>query len=785
MLCSISPDFFVNECDSTLTSNKEVNLFQDDETVDFEMIDAILISHSQSLIMLPYITEVKKFFGRILAPAPILRLGKVLIDDLFAHSDLISSSVLDSVEKKFLDSSRWLLRYSREQATSALSKIQSLAYHQYVNLFGLLKVKCISSGYEIGSCNWIMKTDYEKIAYISRSSLYSSFAIPLDFSEFQDVDVLIVGAVNTAKCLPFDSALQLFKTVAVQTLARGGHVMVPVQPSGLIYHLFDAIEAAKAEFDGKIIDAFDEPVSSIPGNNEGEKSTGTAHVGGISLVGKVGECPCYFISAAAKASLAYANAFVEWLVSEMQIKTEDPHPPFAFDERISKGRLVTLSSLHSSTRHKSNKNGDGGCDGGLWSSCPTIFFSGHPSCRVGSAFHLIRALSLGVGRQRPTQQKAQGQQQQQQGQIQQWSNLNALILVQSDEFSPDNLDEHERLRNLLQPLGNYGEVTKTKDSILGVPICRLGVGLTAYWLPIRTDISINQLPALLKKFSPPKQALILPMEAVNRASGDLPSDFIGIKFQQSLDIQLTAPKLLRVHVNPEVLMARSAFTLTASSSNGAEVGHVEVSSEKDPRKSRSGNAGKAHVGLVQGKILFRDGKYRLDPPPREVNGSGDYNSRSPQTPPKRSGSPVVKSDAAAVKSTAKLGCYRLLLAPKEVVSPLTEYADRLVKQLTVFGVTGAQIIAHNGTVPSDANLELKNFIDRYRSLNQRLSVESLPVMEKDIDAALIVFPNSTTTILLTEAGTFITCADEGTRLAIKNAVLASAPQMVVVPNDSR
>lgn len=195
----------------------------------------------------------------------------------------------------------------------------------------------------------------------------------------------------------------------------------------------------------------------------------------------------------------------------------------------------------------------------------------------------------------------------------------------------------------------------------------------------------------------------------------------------------------------------------------------------------------------------------MDPPPKELNGNGDYSSRSPQTPPKRSGSPVVKSDTA-VKSTAKLGCYRLLLAPKEAVSPLTEFANRLVKQLTVFGVTGAQIIAHNGAA-SDANLELKNFVDRYRSLNERLSVESLPMMEKDIDAVLIVFvsedvfshpkfqresnlvclfqPNSTTTILLTETGTFITCADEGTRLAIKNAILASAPQMVVVPSDGR
>lgn len=108
--------------------------------------------------------------------------------------------------------------------------------------------------------------------------------------------------------------------------------MVPVLPSGLIYHLFEAIEAAKAEFDGKIIEAFDEPVSAITGNDEVEKTTGTAHVGGISLVGKVGECPCYFISAAAKASLAYANAYVEWLVSDLQIKTEDPHSPFPFDE---------------------------------------------------------------------------------------------------------------------------------------------------------------------------------------------------------------------------------------------------------------------------------------------------------------------------------------------------------------------------------------------------------------------------------------------------------------------
>lgn len=162
------------------------------------------------------------------------------------------------------------------------------------------------------------------------------------------MDVLIVGSVNTSDSLSFDVALQCFKkitgilthlnydfTFIVQTLARGGHVLIPTLPSGLIYHLLEAVDAAKNTFDGKIIDAFDKPLDGGEGEKLQTESTpvkSTSHVGGTSLIGKVGECPSYFIAASAKASLVYVNAFVEWLVAEKQVKTSDPHLPFTFDE---------------------------------------------------------------------------------------------------------------------------------------------------------------------------------------------------------------------------------------------------------------------------------------------------------------------------------------------------------------------------------------------------------------------------------------------------------------------
>ncbi|EUB59551.1 Integrator complex subunit 9 [Echinococcus granulosus] len=830
--------------------------------IEWAMIDAVLVSNSHSLIMLPYVTGMQNFRGKVLTTGPALRLGKILIDDLFAVAENLSSAALESVQKRLVslsggylcnslpDSRRWLLRYTKDQAASALSKVQTLAYHEYV-------VKCVSAGYEIGSSNWVLKTDTEKLVYISRSSLYSSFAMPMDFSEFSELDVLIIGSVNTSDCLPFEAAMEYFKTITVQTLARGGHVMLPTLPSGLIYYLLEAIASARDEFDGNLLSEFDKPISVLvtKGAVGGSGADKAAPIGGVSLVGKVAKCPCLFISTQAKASLAYANASGEWLAADRESALYAAESPFLFDtylageiwidveinvlvdaatnlapelfseavvehtnleatiletsggaERITaqdlsyrrkeriledwkaqlsqmyqwirNHHLATLASLHSTPGQQTGGGGgsekkDGAwVEGGLWPSYPTVFLSGHPSCRLGPAVHLIRALSLGTGRQRPTQQQ------------QQCSNTNALILVQSDEFCHRKRNGHEQLRQILEPLKSFTEATTDwgeDETILQLPVHRLGVGLTAYWLPLRLDISIAQLPALLTNCGTPKQALLVPLEVIRGAKASLSSGAKGIGWRQSLDIELATPSMVRVHVDTEVLSSRCAFAMAAAPATTTATGATSASVAKDPRRARDTPT---HVALVEGRLCFRDGKYRLEPPELDgppIAGERGMLSRSITSPPqspKRSSSPSGSTSTSSplpACTAEAVGTYRMLLSKTSTTGGVAVDANRLVKHLTESGVTGAQVIA-------DAAL-LDSFLTTYRHLHRRLPPHLLPPIGATAkNTALIVFPNSTTTILLTEGSSHITCQDEGTRVAIRNSLLACAPHMLAVPS---
>ena len=70
------------------------------------------------------------------------------------------------------------------------------------------------------------------------------------------------------------------------------------------------------------------------------------------------------------------------------------------------------------------------------------------------------------------------------------------------------------------------------ETILGIPVCQLGIGVTAYWLPLRPDISLTQLPLLLANCGTPKQALLLPEEVLSAAKDSLPT----VGFTKSLEM---------------------------------------------------------------------------------------------------------------------------------------------------------------------------------------------------------------------------------------------------------
>ncbi len=88
------------------------------------MVDAILVSNSHSLALLPYITELKGFRGKVLSTEPVVRLGKyvvfityqhfsrVIIEDLFKEMENLSSDAIAQAKQKRFEVKIIFKRYS-------------------------------------------------------------------------------------------------------------------------------------------------------------------------------------------------------------------------------------------------------------------------------------------------------------------------------------------------------------------------------------------------------------------------------------------------------------------------------------------------------------------------------------------------------------------------------------------------------------------------------------------------------------------------------------------------
>ncbi|VDP92438.1 unnamed protein product [Echinostoma caproni] len=175
----------------------------------------------------------------------------------------------------------------------------------------------------------------------------------------------------------------------VQTLARGGHVLVPTNPCGLLFDLLETAIRAKENFNGTLTRLFPtelaDPAASVPGSgsvmsagngssnaigtgnnttssgtatttsgpvgssdavNGVEVGTGQLVGGGSSLAARVARCPVYTIAGQIHASLAYANAYGEWLNSEKESLLYTADSPFPYQTLLRSGQLIAVRSLH-------------------------------------------------------------------------------------------------------------------------------------------------------------------------------------------------------------------------------------------------------------------------------------------------------------------------------------------------------------------------------------------------------------------------------------------------------
>ncbi|KAL0267847.1 UNVERIFIED_CONTAM: hypothetical protein PYX00_010000 [Menopon gallinae] len=318
--------------------------------LDFSEIDVILISNYLCMLALPFITEGTGFSGVVYCTEPTMQIGRLFLLELV---EWIEQSPKVNVAKYWKEvlhllpaplceafkPRNWRHLYDMKQVSSALSKIQIVGYDEKLDIYGALKAIPISSGYCLGSANWIIQSDYEKIAYVSGSTTLTTHPKPMYQNALKNVNVLIITALTQTPTSNPDSMLGELCINTAITVRNGGCVLLPCYPSGVVYDLFECLSSH--------LDA-----------------TGLSHI------------PMFFISPVADTSLAYSNILGEWLSQAKQNKVYLPEEPFPHALLVKNSRLRHFKNIYAENFSAEFRQ-------------PCIVFCGHPSLRFGDSVHFM------------------------------------------------------------------------------------------------------------------------------------------------------------------------------------------------------------------------------------------------------------------------------------------------------------------------------------------------------------------------------------------------------------
>nr|CAH7765744.1 unnamed protein product [Callosobruchus chinensis] len=321
-----------------------------DKLIDFAQVDVILISNYLCMMALPFITEGTDFKGRVYATEPTLQIGRLLLEELVIYIEQCPKSNFASQWKNFVHKcpyplneafkpKSWKQIYNMNKVNASLSRIQMVGYNEKIDLYGALQVIPASSGYCLGSANWIISTEHEKIVYLSGSSTLTTHPRSMDQHALKNADILIMSDLTQTPISNPDSMLGVLCVVVGLTLRGGGNVLIPCYPTGVVYDLFECLSGKMQE-------------------------------SGVS------NCPMFFISPVADMSLAYSNILAEWLSSVKQNKVYAPEEPFPHALLVKNNKLKHFKHIYSEGFSTDFQE-------------PCVVFCGHPSLRFGDVVQFL------------------------------------------------------------------------------------------------------------------------------------------------------------------------------------------------------------------------------------------------------------------------------------------------------------------------------------------------------------------------------------------------------------
>ncbi|XP_038207848.1 integrator complex subunit 9 [Zerene cesonia] len=321
-----------------------------DKVVDFSQLDVILISNYTCMMALPFITEDTGFKGQVYATEPTLQIGRFYLEEL---SEWLSGGGGGGAARRWKElvhllppplalASRpraWRRLFSPAALARSLARVRVVGYDERLDIYGALDATPVSSGFCLGSANWVLRSAHEKVAYVSGSSTLTTHPRPINQAALRGADLLVLAALTQTPAHNPDHMLGDLCVHATLTLRGGGCVLCPVYPSGVLY---DLLECLSAHLDG----------------------AGLAHV------------PLYVVSPVADSSLAYSNILAEWVSAGKQARVYVPDEPFPHAQLVRAGRLRHARALHDLAFSADFRQ-------------PCVVFCGHPSLRFGAAVHLL------------------------------------------------------------------------------------------------------------------------------------------------------------------------------------------------------------------------------------------------------------------------------------------------------------------------------------------------------------------------------------------------------------
>ena len=322
--------------------------------LDLSSIDYILISSMEELFLIPFILSNKKFKGQVFTTLPIKQAGfsllkefynlinirnkqNILEDMDYEQNFFTESEFFDIFSEKYgIEISEWFALFDCMQLETFFKNIQTLNYREEKNIMNDIIISPQSSGYNLGSCYWILKKNGLVFSVITNGCFHNyRHPCSFDISSISDskCDLLILANCINEKNIDNVESLfglnapsnaeilekKLFDVLTTLLNDRDMNIMMPVRNMIFILDILDILL-----------------------NRFREKNV-----------------TFFIISESLEPLIKYGNANVEYLnpILQRKIYESTPETPFSSYEKLKNyGKIVFFNTIYEFQEKNNNSS---------------------------------------------------------------------------------------------------------------------------------------------------------------------------------------------------------------------------------------------------------------------------------------------------------------------------------------------------------------------------------------------------------------------------------------------